>query len=84
MAEVTERVTRLEERFDGMTSAIAELKIEVAELRAEVRSGFAEVRAGMSGIRGEMNTQFRWVMGGIGSATLTILVAVLAAILTSG
>ena len=67
-----------------MTSAIAELKIEVAELRAEVRSGFAEVRAEMSGIRGEMNTQFRWVMGGIGGATLTTLVAVLAAILTNG
>jgi hypothetical protein len=28
-----------------------------------------------------MNTQFRWIMGGIGSAALAILAATLAAIL---
>jgi hypothetical protein len=32
-------------------------------------------------MRTEMNTQFRWLMGGIGSSALAILVAVLAAVL---
>jgi len=95
MAEVAERVARLEERLDGMTGAMAELKIEIAELRLEMKSGFAEMRAEFSavrrefgaegsGIRGEMNTQFRWIMGGIGGATLTIIVTAVAAILATG
>lgn len=85
MAEVVERVARLEERFDGVTAAIADLKVTVSELDARMQSGFAEVRAEFSalrsesaGIRAEMNTQFRWIMGGIGSAALVILVAILA------
>ena len=92
MAELAERVARLEERFDGVTAAIADLKLTVSELDARMQAGFAEMRGEFSairqefyressGIRAEMNTQFRWIMGGIGGAALAILVAVLAAIL---
>src|SRR5688572_15665438 len=107
MAEVVERVARLEERFDGLTTAIAGLKTTVGDLDARMQTGFAELRAEMRSefsavraefrsefvavrgefssvrgdsaeIRAEMNTQFRWIMGGIGSAALAILVAILA------
>jgi hypothetical protein len=40
--------------------------------------------AGFTEVRSEMHTQFRWVMGGIGGATLAILLAVVAAILSKG
>jgi len=91
MAEVVERVARLEERSDGVTAAIADLKVTVSELDGRMQTGFAEmrndfsaVRGELSGIRSEMNTQFRWLMGGVGSSALVILVAVLAAILARG
>lgn len=91
MAELAERVARLEERFDGVTAAITDLKVAVGklddrilELRSEMRSEFVAVRSDAAGIRADMNTQFRWVMGGIGSAALAILIAVLAAILAKG
>ena len=95
MADVMERVTRLEERFDGMTGAMAELKIEIAELRLEMKGGFAELRADMrsesaavrgefAAMRAEMSTQFRWILGSIGSAALAILIAVLTAMLAQG
>ena len=84
MADVVERVARLEERSDGMTGAMAELKIEIAELRSDLKGGFSEVRAEVGGLRAHMDNQFRWIMGGLGAATLAVLVAVLAAVLTKG
>lgn len=91
MAGVTERVARLEERFDGVTDAIADLKVSVskldnrvAELRSEMRSEFTAVRGESASIRADMTNQFRWIMGGIGSAAMVILGAVLAAILAGG
>lgn len=91
MAGVTERVARLEERFDGVTDAIADLKVSVskldnrvAELRSEMRSEFTAVRGESACIRADMTNQFRWIMGGIGSAAMVILGAVLAAILAGG
>jgi chromosome segregation ATPase len=107
MAELVERVARLEERFDSVTAAIADLRGEFTDFRTEVRSEFtavrtemhdefkavraemhgefaavrAEMHGGFAEIRTEMNTQFRWLMGGIGSSALAILVAVLAAVL---
>jgi hypothetical protein len=95
MAELAERVARLEERFDGVAVAIADLKQAVNRLDARVEAGFAEVRNEFRGefcsirtdstaMRAEMNTQFRWIIGSIGSAALAILVAVLAAVLSRG
>jgi hypothetical protein len=56
MAEVVERVARLEERFDGMTTAIAELKVEVKDLRVEVRDLDTRMRTGFAELREEMHT----------------------------
>jgi hypothetical protein len=95
MAELAERVARLEERFDGVAVAIADLKQAVNKLDAHMEAGFAEVRnefrvefcsirTDSTEMRAEMNTQFRWIMGSIGSAALAILVAVLAAVLSRG
>jgi hypothetical protein len=103
MTEVVERVAKLEERFDGMTTAIAELKGEVRDLKVEIKgldarmqAGFAEVRGEFAAVRGEMHTgfavlrsemrgemhtQFRWIMSGIGSTALAILLAILGAVL---
>lgn len=110
MAEVVERVTKLEERWDGLSRDMTDLRKSMGDFRHEVALRFDAVdrrflalegrldagfgtlhqrldatNAVMSGefgkMREEMNTQFRWIMGGIGGATLTILVAVLAAIL---
>ena len=55
MAEVIERVAKLEERFDGVTAALAEVKAEIRDLRAEFR---AELQGGLSGIRAEMQGGF--------------------------
>jgi hypothetical protein len=84
MAELAERVARLEERFDGVAAAIADLKVAIKDLDSRMQVGFSEMRSESAGIRGEMNTQFRWIVGSIGSAALAILVAVLAAILATG
>jgi hypothetical protein len=110
MAEVVERVAKLEERWDGLSRDMTELRQSMGDFRHEVALRFDTVdrrflalegrmdvgfgtlhqridntNAAMTGefakVREEMNTQFRWIMGGIGGATLTILVAVLAAIL---
>ena len=84
MAELAERVARLEERFDGVTVAIADLKAAIGKLEARVDAGFIEVRgefsavrSGFAGIRGDMKSNFRWIMVAGGSATLAILVAIL-------
>ena len=88
MAELAERVARLEERFDGVTAAIADLKVTIRDLDSRMQAGFAEMRSEFRGefssihadsarIRADMNTQFRWLMGGIGGAALAILVAIL-------
>lgn len=66
-----------EERFDAVATSITELKSAMRDLDARMHAGFTEVRS-------EMHTQFRWVMGGIGGATLAILVTVVAAILAKG
>ena len=99
MAEVVERVAKLEERSDNVATAIVDLRAAVSKLDTNMQAGFSEVRAEftavrqefgseisglrgeISGLRREMHTEFRWILGGIGGATLTILVAVLAAIL---
>jgi chromosome segregation ATPase len=77
MAEMVERVAKLEERTDAVTSSITELRSAIRDLDTRMLAGFTEVRS-------EMHTQFRWVMGGIGGATLAILLAVVAAILSKG
>lgn len=71
MAEVVERVARLEERLDGLTTSLIDLKQSVRDLDARMEAGF-------NGMRSEMHAQFRWVMGGIGGALLAILLAIVA------
>lgn len=71
MAEVVERVARLEERVDGLTTSLIDLKQAVRDLDARMEAGF-------NGMRSEMHSQFRWVMGGIGGALLAILLAIVA------
>ena len=66
MAEVAERVAKLEERLDSLTTGLAEVKAavrdEAATLRAEVRADMAglraEMRAGEAGLRAEMQREF--------------------------
>ncbi len=71
MAEMVERVAKLEERFDGVATSITELKSAMRDLDVRMQAGFTEVRS-------EMHTQFRWVMGGIGGAVVAILLALVA------
>lgn len=93
MAEVIERVAKLEERFEGLTAGITDIRVSIRDLdarmqadfrdvRAEMDRGFSDVRAemrqGVSELRTEMHTQFRWVMGGIGGAVMAILLAIAA------
>ncbi len=65
----------------------------LADVRHEMRTGFADVKqsitrietrldVGLSEGRKETKTQFRWLMGGIGAASLTILAAILSAVFT--
>jgi hypothetical protein len=95
MAEMVERVARLEERQDSVAAALGELKLTVSDLDSRMQAGFAELRADMrsesvavrsefASLRAEMSTQFRWILGGIGSAAIAILIAVLTAILAKG
>jgi hypothetical protein len=106
MAEVVERVARLEERFDGVTSALTEVKESIHRVEVRLDAGLAEVRAeirdlrtGLTGLRAEMQetsaalrteinsevaalrdeiqTQFRWLMSGLGGVVLAVLVAML-------
>jgi len=71
MAEVVERVARTEERLDGLTTSLIDLKQAVRDLDARMEAGF-------SGMRSEMHAQFRWVMGGIAGALLVALLAMAA------
>lgn len=72
MAEMIERMAKAEERMDAMAVAIEDLKQSIRDLDARMEAGF-------SGLRAEMNAQFRWLMGGIASAMLAILLAIFGA-----
>lgn len=72
MVELVERMAKAEERMDALTNSLEDLKQSVRSLDTRMEAGFA-------GLRAEMNAQFRWVMGGIGSAALAILLAIFAA-----
>jgi hypothetical protein len=75
MAEMLERVAKLEERFDGLAYMQNDLRESMRVLETRMDAGFVEVRGELKDIREEMHTQFRWVMGGIGGAVLAILIA---------
>lgn len=75
MVELGERVAKAEGRMDALTKTMEDLKQSVRDLDTRMEAGF-------SNLRSEMNAQFRWVMGGIGSAVLAILMAILAAAMT--
>lgn len=72
MAEMIERMAKAEERMDAMAVAIEDLKQSIRDLDARMEAGF-------SGLRAEMNAQFRWLMGGIASAMLAILLTIFGA-----
>lgn len=80
MTEVVERVARLEEQFDAVDQ-------KLTDVQNEMRTGFAEMKqaiahtdsrldTGLAELRTEMRTQLRWMLGGIGGATLVILLAI--------
>ena len=89
MAEVVERVAKLEGQFktisqrftsvdtrlDRVDETLTEVKQSVVRLEGRLESGLSEVRTEIRDLRGEMNTQFRWLMSGIGAAVLASLVA---------
>ena len=75
MADVYQRVAKVEQGYDGLSDVQKDLKESVRVLEARMDAGFSEVRAEFKSMRTEMHTQFRWVMGGIGGALLTILIA---------
>jgi len=75
MAEIMERVAKVEERYDGLAYIQTDLKESMRVLEARMDAGFIEVRGEFKAIRAEMHSQFRWVLGGIGGAVLTIIVA---------
>ena len=75
MAEMMGRVAKVEERYDGLAYIQNDLRESMRVLETRMDAGFIEVRGELKDIRAEMHTQFRWVIGGIGGAVLTILVA---------
>ena len=75
MADVLGRVVKVEQRYDGLSDIQRDLKESVRVLEARMDAGFAEVRGEFKSVRSAMHTQFRWVMGGIGGALLTLLIA---------
>jgi len=85
MAEVMERVAKLEEQFDGVSQHLANLEASIARVEDRLDARLARVEgrldSGLAEIRLEMHTQFRWIMGGIGSATLAILLAIISQML---
>jgi len=95
--EIKQSVARLDERLDaGLNTGRAELQAGLADVRSEMRTGLADVRnelqTGLADVRSEMRTcfaelrsemrtQLRWMLGGIGGATLVILLAIVGQIL---
>lgn len=75
MADMLGRVAKVEQRYDGLSDVQKDLKESVRVLEARMDAGFAEVRGEFKSVRSDMHTQFRWVMGGIGGALLTLLIA---------
>jgi tetrahydromethanopterin S-methyltransferase subunit B len=75
MVEMIERMAKAEERMDALTKAIDDVKQAIRDVDTRMESGFSSLRA-------EMNAQFRWLIGGIASAMLAILLAILGAAMT--
>jgi phage shock protein A len=83
------RMDRLEARLDA---GLAEVKESVVRVEGRLDAGLAEVRqslsrvenkvdTGMTGLSEEMQSQFRWIIGGIGSTVLAIILAVISQII---
>jgi BMFP domain-containing protein YqiC len=72
--ELGERVANLEARLDAQGQDLADIRGSVKRLEDRMVDGFRELRT-------EMHTNFRWVMGGIGGAVLTIVLSILVQVL---
>jgi len=70
MLQLGERVANLEARLDAHGQDLAEIRESVKRLEDRMSDGFRELRT-------EMHANFRWVMGGIGGAVLTIVLSIL-------
>ena len=95
MAEVVERVANLEARFDAHGQELVRVRDAVVSLEQKVDRRFEaleekvdrrfetldqRMEAGFA----EMRTDFRWVMGAIGGAVITVILAMFAAMFAKG
>lgn len=74
---VDARLERVDARLDRVEDRLAEVNQSISCLEGCLDGGLSEVRMEMRDLRGEMNTQFRWLMGGIGGAILAALASML-------
>jgi hypothetical protein len=78
---ISQRFTNVEARLDRIETrlgtGLTEVKGSIVRLEGRLDSGLAQGRTELARLHAEMNTQFRWLMGGIGVAVLTALAAML-------
>lgn len=90
MAEIGERVANQEARIDAHAQELADIRQSVNRLEDKMEARFQEVNArflslehrmaeGFREVRTDMHAQFRWMMGGMAGAVVTVIVAVVGA-----
>ncbi|MBM3943140.1 MAG: hypothetical protein FJ316_09510 [SAR202 cluster bacterium] len=75
MASLEERVSRQEGTLEQMNERLGGLEANIRELRAEMHEGFRDMRA-------ELRSNTRWIIGLIIVQWVTVMAAVLGALLT--
>lgn len=95
MAEVVERVAklegtvtelraslgRLETRIDaGLAEGRRELQAGLGDVRTEMRTGFAQVNESIARLDQRTDTQFRWIVGTAVAGGATLLASIISAV----
>jgi uncharacterized coiled-coil protein SlyX len=63
MADLEQRVIRLEERSEAQTHTVDYLRQEMSDLRRSMETLAAELRGGMADLRSSFDRRFTWLVG---------------------
>ncbi len=78
MMNTGERVAHVEARVDAQAQELVEIRASLTRLEDKMDRRFESVDASLRGLSTEMHTQFRWLIVGMASAALTVIVAMFA------
>ena len=93
MAEVIERVAKLEEQFNGTNKRLDRVDASITRVEGRLDSGlsrvegrldagFTEIKQSMLRLDDRLESRFKWMMGGIASGFLAVLLLIIGQIVS--